>query len=1628
MNNIVRSSLAVAGRIMLAAVLLVAGLFTCLYSSWFQEKARVAAVNMLNSDPDTEFRLDSLSIRFPLKVNLAGLHLIEHGDTMMRAAHLDADVSLLPLLVGKVEISGARVKDGRYQTGTLDSATCIVVRANDIMLDPSSLTLSPMHINVSTARMSGGLVDIFINPVDTTPATTEPPTPLTIDASKIELTDFRMRMNMMPVIDSLGTYIASAELEGGLIDINRQLVDVKKFTGTGLDATYIVPDSAAIAATTVLTNPDKPESAPWTVKVRQIDFKNSSALYTTRGVTPMPGIDFAYISTSDMSLRVDSFYNCGPQVRIPLKISAHERCGVDLRLSGTVDITETMLNLEDMLLRTTEGTRLKAQALMGIGDITTDTSLPVGLRASGSLAPNDAAMMFTMLRPYTAGLINGTMIDADIDISGSMGHLDITRLNLDIPNSLNISASGNLSQVLKPGETGGHIKFKGTIGNLTPWRRLLASLQGFRIPPMALDGDITFRNGNYDGVLSAVTYGGSLALDGTFKGNSESYDLSLITDNFPVNAFMPAAGVGKLTATITATGHGFNFFSNKTTLDAYIDIAAIEYNKNVLTDIAADMTLADGNALLNAASKNHDADFTFSAQGNLTGDDYAWTASLDSRHFDFQALRITEAPLSVAGNLKLTATVNARHPGIFNARLEIPALSIVDSLSQLTLTEVDIHALADSAMTNVALSNRDLYAFFSMPLPPDSLSPRLDMLTAELRAQARERRINIEGLQRALPPFALDIEAGKENVLMSLLSQQGIDISRLNISAANDTVLSLNTKAQNLRMAQIMMDTLTFNVAQEGNRLNYTGALRNRPGTLDQCAAADIDGYFRPGQLGLNFAQRNIHGKTGFKFGAFIDLGRDTTATLHLSPLDPTIGYRQWTVNDDNFIKYNFATQHIDANIRMNSDESSLALYTEHATEHDGALHTSDEDIVLQLSDIKIQDWITLNPFAPPLKGLLSTDMRINYEHGNLAADGDITLTDLFYGRERVGTFKADVGLRTTASGVINADIGLDVGGTRALTLKGALNDSTRTSPFGLDLTMIHFPLSTLNAFLPGVARLSGSLNGNLDVSGTMSQPILDGALQFDSATVKVDMLGTVFKLSPTSIPVTNSKVTLSNFAITGCNDKPLTITGHADIRNLSDIGLDLSLNATEMQIVNSTRAAKGADVYGKAFISTATKVRGSTSLLIIDGSLTLNSGSNVTYVMADAENVIQSQHTSDMVRFVNFNDTTALLKADSLTTPSSLMIVNAMVNIQNGTTINVDLSANGKNKVQIGSQGALQYTRTPMDDGRLTGRLNINSGFVRYTPPLMSEKNFTFDPDSYIAFSGDMMNPSLNIHAVDHMRANVTQEGQNSRLIYFDISLDVTGTLENTNVVFDLATDDDVTIANELQSMSQTQRASQAMNLLLYNVYTGPGTKANANLSGSNPLYSFLTSQINTWMANTVKGIDVSFGVDQYDRTFDGSSSTTTSYSYRVSKSLFNDKVKIAVGGSYSDDPDENQNVAQNLFNDISIEYILNKQGTMYIKVFRHTGFESILEGEITQTGVGFVYKRKIRRIGDMFRFRRRRPQAPVMPIDPAPASPETAPSGFPVDLQDTSPQSLPVQETPTPSTTSKDDDDENK
>lgn len=388
----------------------------------------------------------------------------------------------------------------------------------------------------------------------------------------------------------------------------------------------------------------------------------------------------------------------------------------------------------------------------------------------------------------------------------------------------------------------------------------------------------------------------------------------------------------------------------------------------------------------------------------------------------------------------------------------------------------------------------------------------------------------------------------------------------------------------------------------------------------------------------------------------------------------------------------------------------------------------------------------------------------------------------------------------------------------------------------------------------------------------------------------------------------------------------------------------------------------------GKLFTDLDATVKGPMSMMNIDAMVNILPATDVTYNMAmTSDGLSQGTGAGNVVKFVNFADSTAVQQADSLT--SSLgMRITAKAIISQGTQVQVNLGGSGK--VECNPSGTLNYFQNYVGDMRLNGTLYIGNGYANYNIPVIGRKSFTFDQNSHVTWSGDILNPALSIQATDDVKASIQSSG-NTRLVNFIVTLDIGNTLSSPSVVFDLSTDDDLSISNELQSMTADQRQQQAMSLLLTGIYQGPNSKSVGASFGTGQIYSFLTSQLNSFLADNVKGVDINLGVDQYQTGNNGDMSTNTTYSYQVSKSLLNNRFKIIVGGNYTDGS-ANEDFEQSLISDIAFEYILKQTNTMSLnaRLFRHTGYESVLEGEITETGVGLSLRRRLAYFSEITHF----------------------------------------------------------
>lgn len=1536
----------------------------------------VTAIN--KGDNGTNITYEKLRIHFPTRIEGCDLHIDLPGDIEAGIGRLDTDIKLFPLLRTDISTERIDIKKVCFRFGNEDSAVYLNASVDTFSANDISVDIKKSKIKLYEGDINGVDVSLIIKlPNEGKEDSKTTGESFIIDARLLKFHDVKSFMSITPVIDTLSASFPEAKIVGTHLDLNTNQIEASDFEAGGIRASYIYPENEENETyERIIKDEEKGEfeeesdSLPWTIRVGRIHLEADEALYALKGYNnPSPGFDARYIQANNITIDVDSFYNCLQDVTVPIKrIVATERCGLTLTGNGVFSIYDNMVEAKEFEF-ISPGSRFNLNATMGLASAKypTPSDTPFTFELSANITPDDASRILPSLSQVIGNLPSATPINADIELIGNMDDIVLNKFTINLPNYLSIGAEGDIK-----GFTAG--KFESIVGNIKINGKLInnsfikpslieAKLgKGVRLVPFTITGSASLLNGGASVCIRASAEGGDLAFDGKLRMNTENYDIELMTSEFPIQSFLPGLGISDVTMQLTASGKLFNPLKTGADLNAKINIDKLYYHDTEISSLKATANISGGNASLGLISDMEDADFIIYASGNSYGREYKWNLDGNIRNLELMEFGLTETVNGGSVQFNGEGTVNVDSLFV-DAHLDFPVINWTIGDRKIITTNLCTRFTSSNTGVRFVLTDRDLMFGVESPCSLDSIIAKLPCITNELDTCIQKENLNVAAIQESMPKFDIELTAKNNNIISEWFSERGEYFDSLGVEIVNDEIFSLKALLKNYDTPKYIADSLSAELIQVGDSLRYDFKLDNNPQSSGTLANANLWGRLGGNEIDARFLQKNHDGETEIYVG-FDAQYIDSTVTLSFIPLDPIIGYKNWSVNSGNFISVDFANRHLDADLTATSGSSLLRFYTDHI---EGS--HEQENINLQLQDIEISEWLSLNPFATPMKGLLSGNISFSHEGKIYTGDGNVNLSDFTYGKKRVGTFDLGLNVSTTPGGFIHAGAALSIDSLKVMNIYGVLNDTTSVDPFMLKMTIDSLPLNVANPFLydAGVS-LTGCLDGEIKVTGEPSSPVFNGSMDFNNAGVDVMILGTTYVLSDKKIPIDSGIVKFDNYEIKAVNDNPLRINGTLNMRNVLDPKIDLSLIADEIQLIGSDRARGRAEVYGKLFANLEANAKGNLKLLNINAKADILNTTDVSYVMiGGAQSVLASRNNSNLVKFVNFANPAMVNEADSIKLTGMLMKIKALLSISRGAELSVDLSSDGKNKVQLEPSGNLDYTMDILGGQHLIGRLNIDDGFARYTPPLMSEKLFSFQEGSYVEFNGNILNPILNIHTIDKVKANVTQEGQNSRLIYFNVGLDITGTLENMDVAFDLSTDDDITVANELESMSPSQRASKAMNLLLTNTYTGLETTADANM-GTNALYSFLSSTLNSWVANNIKGVDLTFGVNQYENTTDGISSQATSYSYNVSKSLLDDRFKISVGGNYTTDADPNENLTQNLVSDIAVEYMLNKNGTMYVKIFRHVGFKSILEGEIVQTGVGLTYRKRMNSLKHMF------------------------------------------------------------
>ena len=207
--------------------------------------------------------------------------------------------------------------------------------------------------------------------------------------------------------------------------------------------------------------------------------------------------------------------------------------------------------------------------------------------------------------------------------------------------------------------------------------------------------------------------------------------------------------------------------------------------------------------------------------------------------------------------------------------------------------------------------------------------------------------------------------------------------------------------------------------------------------------------------------------------------------------------------------------------------------------------------------------------------------------------------------------------------------------------------------------------------------------------------------------------------------------------------------------------------------------------------------------------------------------------------------------------------------------------------------------------------------------------------------------------------------EGFGSQPVAFDVGLVLSNSLDNMGLSFTMKAPENAVIQDELNSLTPETLNKYAVTMLVTGAYVG----SKGGLTVSNALTSFLDAKINNIAGNAMKDVSINVGIADVENNQTGDS--YMNYSFSFAKRFWNDRLSIIVGGEVNsgDHPENNQS----FINNVSLEWKISNSGNRYLRIFYDKNYESILEGEITETGVGYIYKRKVNKFSELLYMKRR-------------------------------------------------------
>ncbi len=1053
--------------------------------------------------------------------------------------------------------------------------------------------------------------------------------------------------------------------------------------------------------------------------------------------------------------------------------------------------------------------------------------------------------------------------------------------------------------------------------------------------------------------------------DARRKG-AEKYNADVALQNFHLGKLLKRDDVGRITGRIKADGTGIDMNTARVNFNA--DIRSAVYNDYTYTNVLAHGTMVNQVVDLTASSTDPNSAFAFNTVIDLRNPQPGLAGTFDLKQIDLQKLGFVDQELKISGLADLNFSsidLKTLHGDALLTSLQIATNGRVINLDSLRL---------EARYLQGRNSLKALSKAFDLDMDGEY---QLDNLAQAFINEVNEHFQIADSKPVPDQDVTIRLEVKNDDIVQSFVPE----ITRL---APASVFARLDTRADSMRViAQVpdleygdyVGDSINVHIENKGDRLDYTAGLNRLISPSFNLHHTALYGNMADDVLDANLVTKDREDKNRYFVGGLI---REDAGT-YLFETDPDrmiLNYDVWVVNPSSFMQFGRKGVVIN-DFSLSNGEQSLTV--------NSTTDIPNGPVEVKLNNFEVETLTKITGTDTTLaSGTINGNLLVKdfMEGKSLKFEGDLTVQNLSYRTDSLGNLAIQVDNYSTNAYNIDASLT----GRHEIVAKGQYITEPQ-SAMDVKVELNKLDLSQLESLSQGqILNGKGDITGELSLKGELMRPNVIGHLQFDSTSFILGMLNNRMIIHNERVNFSDRGIAFDRFTILDSLGQPAIIDGMIHTSNYRDFAFDLTAETENYLLMNSTEANNEL-FYGTAFVTSSARIGGDFNMPRIEFDAMIEDGTKFSFALPEDDPVVVEHE--GIVRFIDmdappFNQRKAL-EADTLIR-TQLQGMDISGNIEIDKDAELSIIVDRQNGDQLDAKGEAQLSFQMDQSGKisLTGRYELSEGSYNLSIGGIQRREFEIQQGSSIQWVGEPTEANVDITAIYRANASpmdliadqIQQFDQSVRNTYkqrlpFLVYLEMDGQLLKPEISFRLDMPENERNAFNGVVYTKIRQINNNENDLNKQVFAllalGRFISDNPfqSLAGATPVSSIarqsvsrlLTQQLNNLASDLIRGIDIDFNLQSIDDYSTGQLQSRTDLEVGLSKSLLNDRLRVTVGSNFAVEGPRPQNrKSSEIAGNVSVEYLLSRDGRYRLRAYRRNQTDGIIEGEVIETGLTFA------------------------------------------------------------------------